>query len=223
MVNGDWSAKTGTRTYTTSSAGAFTETSAFADGTSYGVEAGYYANAGSAGNKTIGLSTPTGMTWALAAVEVKGNPSTGTFTPCDTVTTSNFSQSAYNSYGAPFDAFATGTMLVNANCSASDPNTIQLTSGVPGDTTRIVYTKGYSYAGSAWTQYTGTCTGALNGDWCQGSVSATITDPNLSTASAAAPAYLVGMTCSVQGGGWKCGCRDTTCGNFYWQIQGAGQ
>jgi hypothetical protein len=146
----------------------------------------------------------------------------GTFTPCNTVTTANFSQAAYNSYGAPFDAFSTSTMLMNARCSSADPHTISLTTGVPGDTTRIVYTKGYYYANNAWTQYSGTCTGALNGDWCQGSVSATITNANLSTASAAAPAYLVGMTCSVQGGGWKCGCRDTTCSNFYWQVQGAG-
>jgi hypothetical protein len=223
MVNGDWSAKTGARTYNTTQAGAFTETSAFADGSSYGVEAGYYANAGAAGNKTIGLTAPSGMTWALAAVEVKGNSTPPpAFTPCNTVTTANFSQSAYNSYGAPFDAFQTSTTLINATCSSSNTHTIQATLGQTGDTTRIVYTKGYYYTGSAWTQYSGTCTGALNGEWCQGSVSATITNPNISTASAAAPAYFVGMTCSVQGGGWKCGCRDTTCNNFYWQIQGAG-
>jgi hypothetical protein len=143
--------------------------------------------------------------------------------PCNTVTTANFSQAAYNSYGAPFDAFQTSTNLMNANCSSSDPHTIQATLGQMGDTTRIVYTKGYYYTGSAWTQYSGTCTGALNGEWCQGSVSATITNPNISTASASAAAYFVGMTCSVQSGGWKCGCRDTTCSNFYWQIQGAGQ
>jgi len=142
---------------------------------------------------------------------------------CNTVTTSNFSQSTYDSYGAPFDAFQTSTNLMNANCSSSDPHTIQATLGQMGDTTRIVYTKGYYYANNAWTQYSGTCTGALNGDWCQGSVSAMITNPNISTASASAPAYFVGMTCSVQGGGWKCGCRDATCGNFYWQVQGAGQ
>jgi len=142
---------------------------------------------------------------------------------CNTVTTANFSQAAYNSYGAPFDAFQTSTNLINATCSPSDPHTIQATLGQTGDTTRIVYTKGYYYAGSAWTQYSGTCTGALNGDWCQGSVSAMITNPNISTASASAPAYFVGMTCSVQGGSWRCGCRDTSCTNFYWQIQGAGQ
>jgi parallel beta-helix repeat protein len=147
----------------------------------------------------------------------------GAFSLCNTVTTANFSQAAYNSYGAPFDAFQTSTNLINATCSSSDPHTIQATLGQTGDTTRIVYTKGYYYANSNWTQYSGTCTGALNGDWCQGSVSATITNPNISTASASAPAYFVGMTCSVQGGGWKCGCRDTMCANFYWMIQGAGQ
>ena len=145
--------------------------------------------------------------------------------PCNTVTTSNFSEAAYNSYGAPFDAFQTSTNLMNTTCTSADTHTINLTTGVTGDTTRIVYTKGYWYDAvtTAWRQYTGTCTGALNGEWCQGSVSAAITDANVSTASAAAPTYLVGMTCSVQGGSWKCGCRDTSCTNFSWQIQGAGQ
>lgn len=93
------------------------------------------------------------------------------------------------------------------------------------DIFRIAYARGcYCDPGaSAWMRFTGTCTGALNGEWCHGPVSATITDPNVSTASAANPTYLVGMTCSVQGGSWRCGCRDTSCANFYWQIQGAGQ
>ena len=206
MVNGDWSAKTGARTYNTANAGTFTETSAYADGSTYGVEAGYYGNAGTAGNKTIGITAPTGMTWALAAIEVKGNP-TAQPQSCNTVTTTNFSQSAYNSYGAPFDAFQTGTNLLDAKCNSADTHTINLTTGVTGDTTRIIYTKGYYYdpVTAGWTQYSGTCTGALNGEWCQGSVSATITNPNISTASASNPTYLVGMTCSVQGGSWKCG------------------
>ncbi|QQR77584.1 MAG: fibronectin type III domain-containing protein [Candidatus Moraniibacteriota bacterium] len=149
---------------------------------------------------------------------------TDTFSPCNTVTTTNFSQSAYNGYGAPYDAFQTSTNLINASCSSSDSHTIQATLGQTGDSTRIVYTKGYYYdPGIAdWHQFTGTCTGALNGEWCQGSITASITDTDISTASAIDPAYFVGMTCSIQGGGWKCGCRDTTCSNFYWQVQGAG-
>lgn len=162
----------------------------------------------------------TATTGSLSDASIQA--STGIPTPCNTVTPSNFSQSAYNAYGAPFDVFSSNTPLINAQCTSADPHTLQLTSGITGDTTRIVYTKGYYYANSLWNQYTGTCTGAQNGDWCQGSVSAMITNPNLSTASAANPTYLVGMTCSVQGGGWKCGCRDTTCSNFSWQVQGAG-
>ena len=223
MVNGDWSAKTGARTYNTTQAGSFTETSAYADGSTYGVEAGYYGNAGTSGNKTIGITAPTGMAWALAAIEIKGNPTTQSQS-CNTVTTTNFSQAAYNAYGAPFDAFQTSTNLLDAKCTSSDTHTINLTTGITGDTTRIVYTKGYYYdpVTTGWTQYSGTCNGALNGEWCQGSVSATIASPNISTASAANPTYVVGMTCSVQGGSWKCGCRDATCSNFYWQVQGAG-
>jgi len=172
---------------------------------------------------TAFVRDPSGNTATSSPVSVTvGNVSPAPVL-CITITPSNFSQAAYNSYGAPFDAFQTSTNLMNANCSSSDPHTIQATLGQTGDTTRIVYTKGYYYTGSAWTQYTGTCTGALNGDWCQGSVSATITNPNISTASASAPAYFVGMTCSVQGGSWRCGCRDTACTNFYWMIQGAGQ
>jgi len=181
-----------------------------------------------------GLTANTFYNYHVRAVDGAGNFSgwsnvvgattqSTTPVPCNTVTTANFSQSAYNSYGAPFDAFQTSTNLISANCNSADTHTIQVTLGQTGDTTRIAYTKGYYYANNAWTQYTGTCTGALNGEWCQGSVSATITNPNISTASASAPAYFVGMTCSVQSGGWKCGCRDTTCSNFYWQIQGAGQ
>ena len=167
---------------------------------------------------------PTLHTSGYSNLERYLNGESATTTSCNTVTTTNFSQATYNSYGAPYDAFQTSTNLMNARCNSADTHTINLTTGVTGDTTRIVYTKGYWYDAvtTAWRQYTGTCTGALNGEWCQGSVSATITDPNVSTASAGAPTYLVGMTCSVQGGSWKCGCRDTTCANFSWQIQGAG-
>ena len=47
-------------------------------------------------------------------------------------------------------------------------------------------------------------------------------DIDTRTASATDPAYLVGMTGSVQGGGCKCGCRDTACASFNWQVQGGG-
>lgn len=76
MINGDWASKTGTRTYHTADAGDFSETAYFADGSHYGVEGGYYADAGSANNKTVGIDAPTGMNWALAAVEILGHAPT---------------------------------------------------------------------------------------------------------------------------------------------------
>ena len=160
----------------------------------------------------------------LTGVEL-GRQELGAAVGCNTVTPQNFFQPSYNGYGAPFDLFKGNAMLLDAKCSSSNTHTIEATLGIPGDMTRIVYTKGYYYDSSVsgWKQYTATCKGRLNGEWCQGHATATITSPNISTASANAPTYFVGMACSVQGGQWKCGCRDTTCANFYWQIQGAGQ
>ncbi|QQS15467.1 MAG: fibronectin type III domain-containing protein [Candidatus Moraniibacteriota bacterium] len=172
--------------------------------------------------KVIGTATGWEGTAADAVRFLKVTSSTPQ--PCSTVTPTNFTTSTYTGYGAPYDVFASNTPLISTTCTSSDTHTINATLGITGDTTRIVYTKGYYYDPgiSDWTSFTGTCTGALNGDWCQGSVSATLTDTDISTASASDPAYLVGMTCSIQGGRWKCGCRDTTCSTFYWQVQGAG-
>ncbi len=144
--------------------------------------------------------------------------------PCSTVTPTNFTDPTFTGYGAPYDVFASNTPLISTQCSSTDTHTLTATLGIPGDTTRIVYTKGYYYDPGIndWTSFTGTCTGALNGEWCQGSVSASVTNANISTASVSDPSYLVGFTCRSQNGSWKCGCRDTSCSNFYWQVQGAG-
>jgi hypothetical protein len=168
-------------------------------------------------------TTPTSSGTAHFSLYATLTPSSS-FAACNTVTTSNFSQSAYTAYGAPYDVFAANAPLVDAQCTPSDTHTINATLGKVGDTTHIVYTKGYYYDTvlANWTQYTATCNGTLNGQWCQGNATATITSPNLSTASAASPAYFVGMVCSSQGGAWKCGCRDTTCSQFYWMVEGAG-
>ena len=184
----------------------------------------------------ISLTASTGYSYHVRAVDAAGNVSgwsnvvsattqgSPTFSSCSTVTPTNFTDPTFTGYGAPYDVFASNTPLISTQCSSTDTHTLTATLGIPGDTTRIVYTKGYYYDPGIndWTSFTGTCTGALNGEWCQGSVSASITDTDISTASAADPSYLVGFTCRSQNGSWKCGCRDTSCSNFYWQVQGAG-
>ena len=175
----------------------------------------------------IGDGSPVTQTMWIDDLEVRDSrPSTTspTFSSCSTVTPTNFTDPTYTGYGAPYDVFASNTPLISTQCSSTDTHTLTATLGIPGDTTRIVYTKGYYYDPGIndWTSFTGTCTGALNGEWCQGSVATSITDTDISTASAADPSYLVGFTCRSQNGSWKCGCRDTACANFYWQVQGGG-
>lgn len=70
----DWQGVSGTRTYNTATAGAFTET--YNDQLAGWVFdfAGYYANAGTAGAKTVGQTSPTGQTPAVVAVEIRPAP-----------------------------------------------------------------------------------------------------------------------------------------------------
>ncbi|QQS20556.1 MAG: hypothetical protein IPL87_03215 [Candidatus Moraniibacteriota bacterium] len=147
------------------------------------------------------------------------------FSPCSTLLPSTFpSRSDLNAYGAPYDLFSPqNPLLLEARCASTDTTTLQATIGIPGDNTRVVYMKGYVETGGVWTQVTGiNCSGTRNGDWCQGSTSFSLTHPQINTSSSANPSYFVGMTCSVQQGSWKCGCRDSACSQFKWQIQGGG-
>ena len=76
FTDADWSAQPLTgHAYNESSAGTFTETVAVRDsggvlGAGYG---GFYANAGTAGTKTIGMTAPS-QRWTIVALEVLGGP-----------------------------------------------------------------------------------------------------------------------------------------------------
>ncbi|QQS20917.1 MAG: hypothetical protein IPL87_05260 [Candidatus Moraniibacteriota bacterium] len=182
-----------------------------------------------------GLSNGQSYTYHIRCQDTAGNAnttdftvsfsvlsSTPTFSSCSTLTPSS---SLPGGYGSPFDLFLSNTPLVAAECTASDIHTLKATIGIPGNQTRVSYTKGYWYnpGTSSWVEYTGACSGTQNGNWCQGSTSATVTHANIDTTSAQTPVTFVGMTCSVQNGAWKCGCRDTSCSSFLWQVQGAGR
>lgn len=89
----DWNAIDGAaRSYVTATAGAFTEQTYFRNTTNYGVYAGFHADAGAAGTKTIGLSTPTGVLLTGIAVEVFG--SAGGTTPVTSTVASAWSTSS---------------------------------------------------------------------------------------------------------------------------------
>lgn len=71
-----WQAVNGT----TPTAGNGFEVSYFRDGSHYTVYGAYYPNAGVAGAKTVGLTTPS-QKWVLSAIEVKGTASAATSLP----------------------------------------------------------------------------------------------------------------------------------------------
>jgi hypothetical protein len=72
-VSSDFNTIDGTvRTYSTATAGAFTEQTYDNVGFTSGVYGGFHANAGAAGAKTVGGTLPTGQWWTIAALEVQG-------------------------------------------------------------------------------------------------------------------------------------------------------
>lgn len=76
----DWAAVDGASRAWLTNAGAFSELTYARDagGSHYAVYGGYHANAGTAVAKTVGLSAPSGQTYSIAAIEIKGIASGGT-------------------------------------------------------------------------------------------------------------------------------------------------
>lgn len=77
----DWEAGGATPTWRTADAGTFTQTDNVDDGVNYTAWAGYHANAGAAGNKAVGMTSPTAPDWSLVAVEVLGTASAAASLP----------------------------------------------------------------------------------------------------------------------------------------------
>jgi hypothetical protein len=73
VANADWGAIDGTvRTWLTVNGSVGTEMTYFRDSTAYTVYVDRYTDAGAAGAKSLGLSGPTGQTFSIAAVEIRG-------------------------------------------------------------------------------------------------------------------------------------------------------
>lgn len=65
----DWNAAAGTAAWVTATAGTFAQTLGLVNSNA-GYYAGYHANAGAAGAKTVGMSAPTGQAYSIGAVEL---------------------------------------------------------------------------------------------------------------------------------------------------------
>lgn len=114
-------------------------------------------------------------------------------------------------YGAAWNTLTlTRELLVQATDCTTSTATIQVGSG---NAAQYIYNKGYYWTGSTWRQYTLTAAATVqDGTWYTGKASGNIELPQTVT-------YVVGYVCQMSNAGWKCGCRNSTCSNPYWQLQ----
>jgi hypothetical protein len=115
VVNGDFTASSGARTWRTG-AGAFTEQTFFA-ATNYTAFGGYHANAGAINTYAVGMTTPTPQDYTIAAIEILGVSA------------------------AAFDANLGNTSVNNTGTAAF--NLVLTTSAAAAALTRIVVVVGY--------------------------------------------------------------------------------
>jgi hypothetical protein len=124
------------------------------------------------------------------------------FYQCHTLTSGSTIQQGF---GVPWNVLDTTQLLLKASCTSSS-----VTADVAAT---YVYNQGYAFANNQWYQTTYTCTGGqiVQNAWCPQSAQGTLT--NNST-------WYVAYTCNWTGSAWKCGCRDQTCAQNLWQLQG---
>jgi hypothetical protein len=82
---------------------------------------------------------------------------------------------------------------------------------------QYIYNQGYFWTGSNWQMFNYQCQGqTVGGAWCVGN--ATQTENFTSTQLQQKNSYLA-YVCNWTGSAWKCGCRDQTCAQNYWNLQ----
>lgn len=115
-------------------------------------------------------------------------------------------------FASPFDPNNFRSLLMTAKCNISG---VTLGAG-SGEVTDFIYKTGYILKNGRWQQLTYFGNLQTN-DWIIGSATAflpsSLVTPGTNT-------YFLGFACVFSDGGWKCGCRDNTCNNSFWSIQG---
>ena len=86
-----------------------------------------------------------------------------------------------------------------------------------GDPDQIIYRYGYELVNGQWQRLDLTGNVLLGGLWWRGSASAD--RPWTATQQGQTNVFLA-YVCTSTGSEWKCGCRDATCAQSFWQVQG---
>jgi hypothetical protein len=128
--------------------------------------------------------------------------------PCHLYTSSSAPTPFQAGSGVPWNVLNPSELLLQAWCTNTD------TTAYIGPVT-YVYHQGYAWDGSNWQTLQLTCTGGakVSDVWCPNSAPGAL--PATANAS-----YYVAYTCNWTGSQWMCGCRDQTCAQSLWQLQG---
>ncbi len=128
------------------------------------------------------------------------------FVPCNVITAQNWVSGGWSGlgYAAPFTA--NGTQVVNAFCKEHDTHALKVVVGDPNNPSMISALTGYveSKTTGAFLAQTLTCSGAVNGSWCQGTATFEVSDVGIDTTTAVDPTKFYGATCEVVNSAWQC-------------------
>jgi hypothetical protein len=112
-------------------------------------------------------------------------------------------------YGAAYNVLSSQKeLLLAADCQAGGTDVAVGN----GNSLTYVYNRGYETSGGSWSPVSFQCTGqTISGAWCVGKATGTVKTTS---------SWYVGYTCFWTGSQWKCGCRDGSCAQNFWQLQG---
>lgn len=165
------------------------------------------SSGGSSSSSSSGSNSSSGSTSSGSA---SGSTSGGPVTPyqCHEHTSNT---TILNGFGSPRDeVLGTNAVLLQALC---DTNEATITVG-DDNQNRYVYEQGYLWDGSNWAPFL--LNGNKTGVWLMEKGEVTLSYiPVLQNTSH----YFVSFICTWDGSGWKCGCRDSSCGTSLWQLQ----
>ncbi len=114
-------------------------------------------------------------------------------------------------FGASYSTIAgNNQLLLNASCTGSDTT---LTVG-NGNNTTYIWNTAYIWENSKWNALTISCANNQS-SWCVGTGTVHTTLSQTTT-----PTYYAAFVCQWQNSKWNCGCRDQSCTQGYWQLQG---
>ncbi len=114
-------------------------------------------------------------------------------------------------YAPPWNQFTSAKeLLVRVTTCTGSTATVEVGSTATAYT-QYTYNSGYYWDGTQWRAYSLTGTTVATGWLSRGTGVVPLTTGQ---------GYVVGYTCQLVGTDWKCGCRNTSCTQPAWQLQG---